>query len=700
MSPESIAIVGASNNPTKMGTIQYLQLIHSGFTGEVFPVHPKEKVVFGKKAYANISDLPYAPDLAILVVPTKLIPSMIEDFGKLGTRHAVIISAGFKETGKIGHKLEGEVVEIAKRYGMRFLGPNCLGIINTQLPLNVTVMPVQTYNGKLGLASQSGTYVSQTLPYLYKRGIAFSKAISVGNAANIDIVDCLEYLGQDDATKAICLYIESIKRPDQFLNVAREISRHKPIVAQYVGGTEAGARSGSSHTGAMAGPDYIYDGLFAQAGVIRVRTVEELYAVGWTLATQPPLKGPRIAVLTNSGGPGTAIADTCSRQGLSTPEFSHELQEAVRPFIPGHASPRNPVDLTFHMDMKGMTEHIPEVLFGSDEIDGIIIHGIMDTGFAEIVYPMFKDLVKVSLEEFKKSMEIDLEKLVNMPEKKKKPLLISSFFGIEDNAIRSFHKHGIPTFDSPEKTAYAMSALYKYFLIQKRLHGKPGISPVPDKAKKLIAGIDAKNIDECKAKQILAACGIPVTNEVLVHTYEEACAGAKKIGYPVALKVCSPEILHKTERGLVKLNIQDEDALKRAYDSIQKKEKNTPMLVCEMLKGDRELIAGMSYFPGFPPCILLGIGGIFAEVLKDTTFRLAPLSQADALSMVDGLSSKALLGAYRGMKPVDKNAIASILVKLGDLAMNFPQIKEIDLNPIIIVNGKPKVADALFVMED
>jgi acetyltransferase len=244
MAPASIAIVGASNNPTKMGTIQCLNLINSGFQGDILPVHPKEGIVLEKKAYPLIKELPYAPELAVLVVPTGLVPGMLEAFGEIGTRYAVIITAGFKETGEKGRALEDRVKEIAKRFSIRFLGPNCLGIINTWLPLNMTVMPVADHRGKLSIASQSGTYVAQTLPYLHKHGIALSKAISVGNEADIDIVDCLEYLGDDESTKAIGLYIEGIRRAARFLEVARKISRRKPIVAQYVGGTEAGARSG------------------------------------------------------------------------------------------------------------------------------------------------------------------------------------------------------------------------------------------------------------------------------------------------------------------------------------------------------------------------------------------------------------------------------------------------------------------------
>ena len=695
MAPSSIAIVGASNNATKMGTIQCLNLIHSGFKGDILPVHLKEKVVLGKTAYPSIEKLPYAPELAVLVVPTALVPGMLEHFGRIGTRFAVIITAGFKETGSKGLALEEEVNRIAEKYGIRFLGPNCLGIINTWLPLNMTVSPVADHQGKLSLASQSGTYVAQTLPYLHRHGIALSKAISVGNEANIDIVDCLEYLGADESTKAIGLYIEGIRRASRFLEVARAVSRKKPIVAQYVGGTEAGARSGSSHTGAMAGPDYVYDGLFEQAGIIRVDTIEEVYKVGWALASQPPLKGRRIAILTNSGGPGTAMATTCNKYGLEVPEFSPAVQARVAKHIPGHASPRNPVDLTFHVDMGGITRDIPTDLMRAEEIDGLIIHGIMDTGFFQVIYPIIKDFVGLPKEEFIQAVTLDLEPLAAMPSTYGKPLMISSFFDRSDHAIQAFHARGIPVFDSPEKAARAMAALYQYRRITTMDTTLPEPWDIPPKALSLMRSTDV--FDEYSAKQLLKAYGIPTVRETLAHTLEEALEAAEHIGYPVALKVCDPRIQHKTEQGLVRLNIKDAPEFMKAFRSLRRKAPGAPILVAQMLKGEKEFMAGVNSYPGFPPCVLFGLGGIFTEAFRDFSIRLAPLSSHDARAMMGAITARSLLGAYRGLPAVDAKAMADLLMALSQLALHFPEIAEIDLNPIIVVDGVPKVADALIV---
>ncbi len=701
MNPASISIAGASNDFRKMGTIQLLNLKHGGYRGEIMPVHPKEKQVLGLKAYPSINDLPHAPELAILVVPTPLVPPMLDEFGRIGTRHAVIITAGFRETGGDGQTLEGQIIEIARSHGIRFLGPNCLGIVNAHLPLNITVAPSMDGAGTFSIASQSGTYIAQSVNFLKKNGILLGKAISVGNEASIDISDCIEYLGEDDDTRAIGLYVEGLRDAARFLETARRVSRKKPIVAQYVGGTEAGARSGSSHTGAMAGPDFIYEGLFRQAGIIRAATIEEVYRLGWALANQPPLKGPRIAVLTNSGGPGTAIATTCNNHGLDVPEFSEEIQESVGQFLPGHASARNPVDLTFHIDMETLTVKIPEVLFQADEIDGVIIHGIMDTGFRELLFPALKEYYPISYEDFMKISEIDLGALLAMPGKFGKPLMATSFFGREDHCVRLFHENRVPVFDSPEKAARAMAALHEHHLFIKRSpNGSPGPlgHGVPEGARDILDGRRGV-IDEYHAKKVLTLSGIPTPKELLVSSIEEAEAGGDGIGFPVAVKACSPDISHKTEQSLVHLNVRDRKGLSTACRSILKTAPGTGILVAEMLSGTREFMAGISTHQGFPPCVMFGIGGVFAEALKDFTIRLAPLTKEDALDMIGSLRSRALLGPFRGMEEADRDALADLLVRLGTMALDFPSIREVDLNPVIIVRGRPVVADALMIMK-
>lgn len=693
--PASIGFVGASSNPANMGTMQLLNLLYSGFAGKVYPVHPREKEIYGLPAYARIADLPEAPEMFMLVVPTRLITEMVADFARRGTRRGVIVSAGFKETGAAGAGLEAELAELARREDIRFLGPNCMGLINTRCPLNLTAAPFKGARGGLSIVSQSGTYITQTLEYLRARGIGLNKAYSVGNETTIDLVDCLEYLGRDPETRAIGMYIEGIRRPRRFLEVARRIG--KPMVAQYVGGTAAGARSGASHTGALAGPDHVYDGLLAQAGVIRVARIEDVYRVGHTLASQPAPRGPRMAVLTNSGGPGTAMASRLDAGGLEVPEFSEALQARLRALLPGHASVRNPVDLTFHTDMTQIAETLPRILMEADEVDGLLIHGIMDTGWAEMAFPVFEKFFGATLADIRKMLNVDVDTLVKLPAATGKPLLICSFFGREDHALCTFHDHGIPTFDGPEKAAAAMTLLWRWARIKAAKRPAAEAAPLPAAVAGQVAALGAA-VDEFEAKRVLAACGIPTVREERVETVDEAVVAARRIGFPVAVKGCSAEVAHKTEVGLVHLGLANEDAVAAAARAVQARMPGIRLLVSEMLDSRRETIAGVSRPPGFPACVLFGLGGVMAEALEDRAVRLAPLDRGDALEMMDALRGRRVLGAWRGMPAVDREALADLLVRLGNLAAAFPQLKEIDLNPILFVDGRPKVADALFVV--
>ncbi len=698
LAPKSVAVVGASNNPMKMGTMQALNLMMSDYPGEILPVHPKEAVVFGRKAYPRIADLPYAPELVLMVVPSHLVVDMMDEFGKLGTRHAIIITAGFKEIGEEGRALEKKLLETTARHGIRFLGPNCMGVFNAKMPFNVMVSPLQDAPGGLSIASQSGTYLAQTLGYLKERGIRVQKGMSVGNEANIDLSDCLEYLGEDPDTKAVMLYIESLRDAGKFLATAKKISRVKPIVAQYVGGTRAGARSGGSHTGALAGPDHVYDGLFAQAGIIRVYSVEEAYRAGNALAVCPPLKGNRIAILTNSGGPGTAMSDTCDRMGLSVNPLPEAESSAIRALIPAHASNNNPVDLTFVMDMSLLTEKIPQILFECDEVDGILLHGVMTTGWAHIVHKTIGTILKVTLEELSAMFRTDVSPLAAMPARYGKPLLSCSFMGREDDGVRDLMDLGIPSFDGPEKTAHAMGCLYRHFLIRTREEDEAPAPGVPAAARGIMEKAGRGPLDEHDAKSLMAAFGIPVCREERVNSADEAVAAARRLGFPVALKACSAKIAHKTEKGLVFLKLSSEEALREAAALIGERAGDVPLLVCEMLPAHREFMAGVSRPPGFPPSVLFGIGGILAEAVKDRAVRVAPFGRAEGTRLAESIRAAELLGPFRGMPAVDKDALALLLSRLGLLALAFPEIREIDANPILIKDGRPVVADALVVL--
>jgi acyl-CoA synthetase (NDP forming) len=704
MHPRSIATAGASNNPMKMGTLQALSILKDGWQGTFYPVHPTEKTVLGHKAYASPLDLPEAPDLAVLIVPTDQVVSVLEDFAKIGTKRAIIISAGFGETGPAGRELEQRLKAIAAASGMRFLGPNCMGILNTEISLNVTIATPEKRPGHLGIASQSGTYVAQTLSYLRERGIRFSKAISCGNEADIDMTDILEYLGEDAQTKAIILYIEGIRNGPRFLEAARRVASMKPVLAQYVGGSNAGARAGLSHTGALAGPDLLYDGIFQQAGIIRCHSIEDLYAHGWVHATQPRLRGNRLAVVTNSGGPGTAISHHADLGGMTLPRFSDALQAKIRPLIPPHAAGTNPVDVTFHLDMQILAVTIPELIMESGEVDGLILHGAIGSGFMKMVYPRVRELMgNMSREAFLEMTTRDMSDAVALPAKFHLPLVISSFFGREDDSTSLYMDHEIPVFDSPEKAARGMASLLRYREIRERKPFVKPTHPTENREAALIirAALDAGQnaLDEHQAKQVLAAYGVPVTREEKASTENEALEISRRIGFPLAMKGCDWEIMHKSGKGLIALGIWTEAALRKAFRAVRKAAgRAIPVLVQEMMTGSREFVAGMTRFPGFGPCILFGLGGVFTEALKDAAFRAAPLSATEADEMLMAIRANDLLGDFRGLPAVDLPALAGILQTIGAIALLHPEVAEIDLNPVIIAGSKPVVADALFVI--
>ena len=705
ITPKSIAIVGASNNPMKMGTMHAMSIINDGFTGNFYPVHPSEASVLGHTAYPSPKDLPETPDLVIFVLPSKYLLSLFEAFGEIGTKYAIIITAGFKEIGEEGIRQEEELLAVARKYGIRFIGPNCMGIINREAGLNTTVVPIKTKPGKLGLISQSGTYVAQTIPYLGKRGIHYSKAFSLGNEADINIIDVLEFLGDDDQTAAISMYIETIRDVPRFLEVAGKITPHKPVIAQYVGGSEAGARAGLSHTGALAGKDYLYDGLFRQAGVIRVESVEQLYGMGVFLAEQPRIRGNRIGILTNSGGPGSAIADTCEKYGCQVPQFSEALKEKIRPLIPAHAPCGNPVDLTFSMDAALMTDTLPELIMKSGEIDGLVLHGAMSTGFMKAVHPNVSQMMPgLSLSDMVSQMERDLSETVRRPFNHRIPLAISSFFDREDQYTRDFEDAGIPVFDAPEKAARAMAAMVHYHEISSRPKNRvPSLPETNPEATKIIRDALANHqnaLDEFAAKQLLGAYGVPVPREVVVKNAEDLNKAVQSFDFPIVLKANHSEILHKTEKGLVFLNIETADAAQKAFAAIQKRAgQSVPVLVGEMIHGAREFLAGVTEDEQFGHCIAFGVGGILTEALQDIVYRVAPVGVIEAGHMIEDLRTRKLLGSCRAMPAVNREAICELISRVSQIPLIHPEIKEIDINPVIISGDLPMAADALVLLK-
>ncbi len=469
MSPSSIAFYGASNNPMKMGTMQLANLLESGYRGEVYPIHPREERVMGLPAYRSLEEVGKPVDMAQLVIPTRLVPSVLEECGRNGVRHAIIISGGFGETmSEEGRRLEREVLDVARRYGIRFLGPNCVGVQNASCPLNTTTMPEPPFGGGVAIASQSGAYTSMLNPYLRAQGMRIRQTISVGNEADIDLVDCLEYFAGQEEVRAIGLYVEAVRRPRRFIATARRVVARKPVVAVYVGGNEAGSRSSLTHTGAVSGPDWLYDGLFRQAGIIRADDMDCMADYLWALSTQPLPPGERMAVVTNSGGPGTSLAYHLEKAGMSVPAFSLRLQERLRELTSPMTTVCNPVDITFETNIY-IYKQLVEAAFESGEVDGAFLYGVF--GAADIGVNIKKRMPELApLEKaWDEKFLAFLPELAEVPARHGKPLLVMSFLGTGSATVRTLVESDQPVFSSASRAVRAMQCLLRYREVRRSL---------------------------------------------------------------------------------------------------------------------------------------------------------------------------------------------------------------------------------------
>ncbi len=464
VNPRSIAFFGASNNFLRMGSMMLSSVQALGYEGKIYPIHRKEKDVRGLKAYAHVMDLPEVPDLAIIVLPTDIVCRTMEDCGKKGIRHAIVVSGGFREAGPEGVTLQKELEAIANQYGIRFLGPNCLGVANMHLKLNPTTITAEGPPGFVGLASQSGSFITQMFDYLHRHGMGFSSALSVGNEANIDIVDCLEYLGACPHTKVITLYVEGIARGRRFVEIAKAITPHKPIVALYVGGSEAGRQAGLSHTGSMSGPNEIYDGVFKQCGIIRAQTLAELFDYALALGTLPRPGGNRVIIQTHSGGPGATAADSCGRAGLILPPLSPETVEKLQPMIPSTASTANPVDLTYSRNFEEQFFNIPDVLLSEKNADMLLAYFLSPDIFAErILKEMGIPEESIPLEKDKILKEHSDAFLSLASRHPDKPIVGFTYRSLQEKMVRYLLDRGIPIYQDPERAARAMAAVLQYY---------------------------------------------------------------------------------------------------------------------------------------------------------------------------------------------------------------------------------------------
>ena len=460
--PGSIAVFGASNNAMRMGTIMLTTMMSQGYEGQIYPVHLSEDKVLGLKAYASVLDIPVVPDLALIILPTDIVCRAMEECGRKGIRHAIVVSGGFREAGSAGAAMQEELERIADQYGIRFLGPNCLGVANLHLKLNPTPIAYEGPAGFVGLASQSGSFVTQMHDYLYRMGLGFSTALSVGNEANIDIVDCMEYLGACPHTKVIALYIEGIKRGKEFIEAAKAIVPHKPIVALYVGGSKAGRRAGFSHTGAIAGPDEVYDGMFRQCGIIRVQTITELFDYCLALGHLPMPLGNRAVIQTHSGGPGATAADSCGRAGLELADLSKDTVEKLKELIPHTASINNPVDITFSKNPMYDFYQIPDILLADENTDILMVYFISPHIFIQPMLERAGVPADEAAEKSRTMIEENCRAFISLREKYHKPLVVYTYRSLEEQMVRMLLDGGVPVYNDPDRAARSLAAVLKY----------------------------------------------------------------------------------------------------------------------------------------------------------------------------------------------------------------------------------------------
>ncbi len=462
MHPKSIAFWGASGNPMGMGTVQLTQLLSMGYEGPVYPMHPKEMEIAGLKAYRHAKDLPSPADLAVFVLPTHVVSEVLEECGQAGINRAIIVSAGFGEAGPEGKKLQDELVAIAKKYGIHFIGPNCIGVVNPYEKLNTTFFPYQASAGYIGMASESGSFITQMFVHLEKFGLGFSQGFSIGNEAMVDITDCLEYLSHCPNTKVIGLYIESIRRGREFFRIAREVSKRKPIVAYYVGGSESGGKAVLSHTGALAGSDLLYNGIFKQCGIIRASSIEELFDLCYVLGTQPLPGGNKMAILTHSGGPGAAAADSAERSGLVLADFEQHTMDALKKYVPHTASVTNPVDLTFSRSPTDYTEALPKILLQDGNVHGMFMYMLLPIHrILETIQSQAPDPVQAS-EMARAFVNSQCRAVAELSAAFNKPVVGGSFCTRSEPFIETLQDMNFPVLASPERAVRAYAGLVEY----------------------------------------------------------------------------------------------------------------------------------------------------------------------------------------------------------------------------------------------
>ncbi|MGB9885943.1 MAG: acetate--CoA ligase alpha subunit [Moorellales bacterium] len=689
-SPRAVAVVGASNNPTKLGHAVLRNLLESGYPGPVYPVNPKAEEILGRKAYPSVREVPDRVDLAVIVIPAAGVLEVARQCGEKGVRFMVVISAGFREAGKEGSNREKELVRICRQFGTGLVGPNCLGVIDTHTPLNATFAPRMPRRGNIAFFSQSGALGTAILDWSLTVDLGFSRFVSLGNKAGIDEVDLMQEARQDSRTEVVLCYLETIREGERFLTVARELARTKPVLVIKSGISEAGARAASSHTGSLAGSDVAYDTAFRQSGVHRVRTLEHLFDFALAFSTQPLPRGNRLAVVTNAGGPGILASDAAEAEGLTLARLGGETVKELRRELPPEASLYNPVDVLGDASPQRYARALERVA-GDPNVD--------------LVLALLAPQVGTRPEE---TAELVVGGRRGYSEK---PLAAVFMGGVSIRpAVERLREANIPCYSSPERAVASLAALARYASQRRRLtRVAPPCPPWPEPSRNGVAQILERVRQERRvvllaheALAVLEAGGVPCAPSRLVTGPEEAVEAARELGFPVVLKVASPDIVHKTDVGGVKVNLGEAREVRRAYREIMENvQRYLPQArvygieVQRLMPVGTELIAGFTRDRQFGPLLMFGLGGVYVNLLRDVSFRLARgFSRTEAIEMIRETRAYSLLRGYRGKPPQDLAAVVETLCRLARLAEDYPELMEMDINPLVVYERGVAALDA------
>ncbi|MDA8165429.1 MAG: acetate--CoA ligase family protein [Desulfobacteraceae bacterium] len=676
--PSAIAVVGASGRPGSVGQSVFSNILYGGFAGTIYPVNLTAHSINGVRAYRSLAEIPDPVDLAVLIVPAAATPAMAREAAAKGVKGLIVISAGFRETGPAGAEIERELQTVCHEHGMRLIGPNCLGVINTdpEVRLNASFARRRALPGHIAFISQSGALCTAVLDFAAKRNMGFSKFISVGNKADVGELALIRYLHEDPQTRVIMMYVEELRHGFEFIETVREITggdRPTPILAIKSGRTAAGAKAASSHTGSLAGSEEVYNALFQQAGIFRVQTIEELFDYAIAFGNQPLPRGNRIAIVTNAGGPGIMATDVTIQTGLRLAPFEETTTAALRSHLPAAANIANPVDVIGDARMDRYRDALEAVL-ADGNVDGVIF----------ILTPQ-------SMTEIEATARV----IPDLARQSGKPV-IASFMGLMDVSpgVEILEANRIPHYHFPETAARAMAALYQYSRWITREHPEAGPLPVDrPRVRRVIETALAAGrhyLGEAEGNEILAAYGFPVLPARLATSAAEAAAAVAALG-TCAFKIVSPQIVHKTEAGGVRTGIATPEEAAATYEEmVARVRANRPdaaitgVYAQQMARSGMEVILGINRDKVFGPLLMFGLGGIFVEVLKDVSFRLAPIRRNGARFLVDSIKARPMLTGARGLPPRDVDELERCLLRLSALAVDHPEIAELDINPLFV----------------